>query len=146
MNTEEKVHEGVDGFFTKLTEAADVVTEKLIEVTPEAADAILNLVQFKGVFYITVPAIVLALWIGLIVNGIKFLRNVNPEIWGIAEYDGAAGDITRIFVQGGVCFAMFFPSVIWAIPSILSFYNWLSALYPEGAIALKALQAVGIDL
>jgi len=132
----EKALEGVDGFFTKLTEAADIVSAKLVDVAPEAAEAVLNLVQFKGVFDIGVGAVLALLSFvsvkKLLIPGCQKL--IEDEYCGIglvmAMFGGAAAFITGLF----------------SLIQLLTFYIWLSAFYPEGAIALKALQAVGVDL
>lgn len=141
MNEEEITTEiltGVDGFFDKLTEATEIISGKLIEVAPDAANALLNLVQFKGIFNLIVPSLFFFTFLFLVINGLKWLTEVDD-----LEDDA---NCVRLFVQGITCFITGIFSLLWAVPNMLSFYNWLSALYPEGAIAFKALQAVGIDL
>lgn len=136
---EEKALEGVDGFFTKLTEAADIVTAKLIEVTPDAAEAILNLVQFKGIFTI-VSSLPFVILIPIVAWHLFFRLHkwIQDEP---GYYDRGVAYVPAAFVSIPV-------GLIWAafVVDFISFYNWLSALYPEGAIALKALEAVGINL
>lgn len=136
----QKALEGIDGFFTKLTEAADVVTAKLIEVTPEAAEAILNLVQFKGAFTLlklSIPLVFFATF------SIWCWRRFYLFIESGGGRSSNSGDLEA---------ACFFWCAIATVPAIVSalaflnFYHWVAAFYPEGAIALKALQAVGIEL
>ena len=136
---ETTVTEGMDTFFTKLTEATEVITEKLIEVTPQAAEALLNLIQFKGVFNITISGLFTGITLFLIINTVSLLQRMFEE-----KLSEAA--IPRVIVQGFLSVLLILTCMVWALPTLLSFYNWLSALFPEGAIALKALEAVGIEL
>lgn len=138
----DKAYEGVDGFFTKLTEAADIVTEKLIEVAPEAAQAVLNLVQFKGIFSLLAASILLA---GLTIAVRKMWK------WLLVKREDGTNHLLYE-MEGAVVLPwlgfslLFFAWFVVFMDDFLSFYNWLSAFYPEGAVALKALQAAGIDL
>lgn len=135
----EDKYEGIDGFFTKLTEAADIVTEKLIDVAPEAAEAILNIVQFKGAFNLVlsgllillIPIVAFQAWS----KAIKFVRSKNGSYFS---------DI--VYMPLGLATVIAFIPWIIAFSEGWSFYNWLSAFYPEGAVALRALEAVGINL
>jgi len=136
---EETTLKGLDTFFTKLTEAADVVTQKLIEVTPEAADAILNLVQFKGIFELSTGFLVFIIPLGLVLwSWLKFKKYVS-----CTTGSNFCGEIAVLWLGGNIITTII---TIIAFISVLDFYNWLSAFYPEGAIAFKALEAVGINL
>lgn len=135
-----KTQESMDVFFSKLTEAATVVTEKLIEVAPDAAEALLNLVQFKGFFSLAVGA---ALLIGTLVC-LNVIRSVK---WEETRYSSGSEPATAtdwLKFIGGITLGISF--LFGAAILLFSFYNWLSAFYPEGAIALKALEAVGINI
>lgn len=128
--------ENIDAFFGKLTEAADIVTAKLVAVAPEAAEAILRLVQFKGVFTLATDVIV-AFALFLVTNKyapplLKWAKDdeYNPLPFAVILIAGIIGGILTIAV----------------IIDLATFYNWVSAFYPEGAIALKALEAVGVSL
>jgi len=136
MKLEEKAAEGVDGFFDKLSGAMDIVGEKLIDVTPEAAEHLLNLVQFKGIFGISKAGIVLAIVATLATwSWLKLKRYASSGNSTVDEICAWATCNTALTVVSGFVLMIF-----------LDFYNWISAFYPEGAIALKALEAVGINL
>lgn len=133
---EQKTLEGIDGFFNKLTEATDIVATKLIDVAPEAAEALLNLVQFKGIFNVTASLLVTFF---LILCAAK----IAPRLIKWAKEDEYNPAPLIIMVVGGLGWVVMFAS---SLICFLSFYNWLAAFYPEGAVAFKALAAVGIDL
>ena len=129
--------EGIDGFFTKLTEAADIVTAKLVEVAPEAAEGLLNLVQFKSGFEIIVGLF----WTLPLMLYLAFL--LKPSI---KHFKNNKHDMEEQFA------VIIMPIIILSLPTIISFLyllhfeTWLGLFYPEGYIALKALEAVGISL
>ena len=139
--TNEQITEGVDGFFDRLNDAVDILTEKLIEISPEAADALLNLVWVKGVFGLASAVAALVLFFGILVFFYRLWRVGFTDQLSVIEANTAA------FVFGGagalgsglLVIKIFFHD-------FLNFYTWLSIFYPEGALAYKALQAVGIDL
>lgn len=130
-----KTQESMDAFFSKLTEAATVVTEKLVEVAPDAAEAMLNLVQFKGVFGLVLG---LVFAIGLFVS-IRMLSKVRFD-----EYNDPDSPKSAVNLVGGIAGSVV--STAGVLINLFPFYNWLAAFYPEGAIALKALEAVGINI
>lgn len=128
--------DNIDTFFSKLNEAADVVTEKLVDVAPEATEAILNLIQFKGVFNLVLGGVFFLMLVATICT--IFTAKVDDDYDPASFRDG-------VKIYGGMIVA--FPLFIATLEvGFLSFYNWLSAFYPEGALALKALEAVGITL
>ena len=137
---DEVAAEGIEGFFTKLTEVTDTLTDKLVDIAPEAADALLSLVQFKGVFHIVSPFLILITILAVGVFSVKRLYkwagkfDMNPADEGLQYVPMCVVGGLTIILSGVHFFKLF------------NFYNWLSAFYPEGAIALKALEAVGIDL
>lgn len=131
--------DNVDAFFEKLNQAADVVTQKLVAVAPEAAEAMLSLVQAKGIFDLTVSVVILG--------------------FSLVMATISASSFKKAFVEDSDCFANEVYVAISAISAafclvsfivggarITNFYYWVAAFYPEGAIAMKALQAVGISL
>lgn len=134
---EETALQGIDGFIERLNQAADVITSKLIEVAPDATEAILNLVQFKGIFEIGVSAVWLVTSLVLLILHFKIIWP-----WSVKYIDEADG-ISLVANLALVPIGFF---IVDSSISFFNFYNWLSAFYPEGALALKALEAVGIDL
>lgn len=135
---------GLEGFFTKLTEVTDELTTKLFDVAPEAAEALLSLVQFKGFFYLISSSLTMV----ICYLSIRYLLTKKTEI-------NIASNSYDIFATWGDCFkfwtlaipvGVLFIISLCSVGNLLSFYNWLSAFHPEGAIAIQALQAVGIDL
>lgn len=136
---EEKTLEGVDGFFTKLTEAADIVTQKLIEVAPDAAEALLKLVQVKGGFNLVSEF----LWVTVYFLITRWLYNTGKKF-----YNGGGYSDTDIPIFVCSFFAAVVPGILTLVmlADFLKFYDWLSVFYPEGAVALMALEAAGIKL
>lgn len=132
---EEKALEGVDGFFEKLTEYADVLGGKLTDIAPDAAEALLNLIQLKGGFILAIGFVAAAVTI----FGLNQLRKVKIDKEGNFE---RLSDFFRLV--GGVLFVCFGGSC--AVSTLFDFYNWLAAFYPEGALAFKVLKAVGIEI
>lgn len=135
--TQEVVVDGMDRFFDNLTQAATTVSEKLIEVTPAVAEALLSLVQYKGMFTLT-TAFILLIIAGLIIR-LSLLRIYRA----IVKTDEDPFLYVMLFILL-CCFTIMLLMV--SVASIGSFYNWVAVFYPEGAIALKALEAAGIDI
>ena len=135
---EEEIAVGVDGFFDKLTEVTGTLSNKLIDVAPAVADALLNLVQFKGVFEIATSLIV-------IITMVTVVKINNARLFEYGQKYSRHSDgfsyvpwVGMIFISSFVSVLMFF--------NLVDVYNWLSAIYPEGALALKALEAANIKL
>lgn len=126
--------DNVDAFFEKLNQAADVVTQKLVAVAPEAAEAMLSLVQAKGIFDLVISALFILAACMLAKITIKTCKKV---------FETDSEHLIPAFVVTGVFSAI---SFITGGIGFLNFYNWVAAFYPEGAIAMKALEAVGIEL
>lgn len=126
--------DNVDAFFEKLNQAADVVTQKLVAVAPEAAEAMLSLVQAKGVFDVVISALFILASLVLAKITIKTCKKA---------FETAFEPLIPTFMITGVISAILF---ITGTLGVLDFYNWVAAFYPEGAIAMKALAAVGIEL
>lgn len=133
---EETTIEGIDGFFTKLTEAAEIVTQKLIAVAPDVAESLLNLVQAKGIFDLSVGLMsfisltALSAW-----SWSKLASFPEGSPWSDLGIPWLIGNVLVTLVALGALFG-----------DVLNFYSWVAAFYPEGAIALKALEAAGISL
>lgn len=136
--TIQEVSKGIDGFFDKLTEAAGIISVKLIEVAPDAAAALLNLVQFKGIFILMSTFIFITL---TTIIGLYYTK----KLWKWASVTDA-GDGIGEYIPGVMLCLGSCALLLCSIWPLFEFYNWLSAFYPEGAIAFKALQAVGINL
>lgn len=142
MSETTELQEGVDGFFDRLNEAIDIVSEKLVEVAPEAAEAVLNLVQAKGIFHLVVAApFVLGALVALFLVWSFTLKYHKQK-----KEEGEYYDPFIPFFPAGCATAVLLVCFFVAFFKGWTFYNWLSAFYPEGAIAFKALQAAGIDL
>lgn len=126
--------DNVDAFFEKLNQAADVVTQKLVAVAPEAAEAMLSLVQAKGAFDLGISTLFILASIALAKVAIKTCKKA---------FETHFEPLIPAFMVTGVLSAI---SLITGGAGFINFYNWVAAFYPEGAIAMKALEAVGIDL
>jgi len=135
MSEEIIAKDNLDDFFGKINEAVDMVSAQLIEVAPEAADALLTLVQFKGIFELAVGFLCLA----MVCAGVYFLRRGVVLCQEYKTFDKG------MFLAVPSAMVIFF-SGIFAIGALSQFYNWLAAFYPVGALSLKALEAVGITL
>lgn len=138
---ENEIIETVGSFSEKLIEASEVVTTKLIEVAPDVADAMLMLIQAKGIweittdFLITVPFLLPLFFYKTIFNKTKEWEE------DLCSYDKGfyhASAFTLIALSSFISFI--------CVCDIFNFYNWVAAFYPEGAVALKALEAAGISL
>lgn len=130
--------EGFSAFMDKLSEAATTITGKLVETAPVALDALLGLIRFKGIFEVTMDLVFLVIPVAvLLAFGGKVWRWMK-DTWD--ECDDCVV-LTGIFFFGPLIAI----SLI-MLHNLFNFTNWLSALYPEGILAIKALEAVGIKL
>jgi hypothetical protein len=130
--------DNIDVFFGKINEAADIVSAKLVAVAPEAAEALLNLVQFKGVFDLASGVALGCLCCVLIKFGVNRM-GLAAEI--TKEHGDRYSNNEEMTWQavGAVSFVVAAFTGVGSLISVLSFYPWLAAFYPEGAIAMKAL-------
>lgn len=135
--------DGFNNFFDLLTDAATVVTLKLVEVAPDVAQGLLNLIQIKGIFSIGRSVLLLLGILGLFT---LMYKKVVPWVAQKEEkvnYDySGLPTLFFLFVPYAIMGFIFISQLV----SFLSFYHWIAAFYPEGAIALKALEAAGINL
>lgn len=128
----------------KLTNVAEYLTGKLVDVAPEALDAILNLIRFKGAFEIGMALMLLFAWLWTLCNYYGFFKTLDKAFW-----DSSTGEeshkVFRLFAQG---FLLFLLSVItvFNVWGAFAFDNWLALLFPEGTLALRALEAAGLQL
>ena len=129
--------QNIDVFIGKLNTAIDAISEQVIKVAPDAAEMIVGLVQFKGAFSLAVGLILIALLF-------VFMKICTKRLfsWSYKHDDNT-----------GLCWAVtsfaHMPFILFAahgLGKVLSFNNWLSLLYPEAALAYKALEAVGVYL
>ena len=139
MTTEQIIENtGVEGFFDKLTEVTGALTEELVNVAPSVAEALLTLVQVKGVFHISIGLLAL---FGVykafnMLKTVKFCESRNS-----LDLTESVNDAMKLVFGVLLILSFAFISLF-----NLQFYHWISAIYPEGALALKALSAAGIDL
>lgn len=135
--------DNIDDFLGKLNQAADIVTEKLIDIAPEAAEGLLNLVQAKGIFDIAVGLLIAIPLAILCVFCLRMYRDsgrvIDQNGWDIPEGDVQFTMILMFVVSAGI-------GIVTLSIRVVNFYNLVAAFYPEGAIALKALEAVGVEL
>lgn len=138
----EAAETGVDAFFTKLTEVTTQLTDKLISVAPDIADALLNLVQAHSVFNLIVGFLMLT-----IPACIVFLKWHSLWAWVEKKEDDAGIDASGMYgLLGLFCVVVMGGTSLMGLLKLLSFTNWIGAFYPEGALALKALEAAGLSL
>lgn len=139
--TNESMTTGVDGFFDKLNEVTTLLTDKMVDVSPEIVETLLNLVQAKSGFnlilgcFLTIPLMVF--WF----NRSRVSQWVEDKERTQALDNKGGYVVLSAFL--GFCAVM---ASIFGVVDILAFSNWLGVFYPEGALALKALEAAGINL
>lgn len=131
--------EGFNNFLNGLTNAATMVSQKIMEIAPDVADALLNLVQFKGIFSLITAAVFLT------GAAVFYFKGVYPKISKWAKDNERESDGFS-WVVFAILSAPFGLLIVGNTIDLFSFYSWISAIYPEGAIALKALEAAGINL
>lgn len=139
---EETTLEGVDLFFTKITEAGEVIADKLIEVSPDVAEGLLTLVQYKGGFDLLIATLYLIVFT---------IATKKIWTWGMKKPDPQCyyrnfKNLEEGIVPLSVVWSFFFVLGVAALYDLFHFYNWVALFYPEGAVAIKALEAVGITL
>ena len=142
MTTEILEVSELDTFFEKINAAVDIVSTKLVEVAPEAVDALLTLVWAKGFHGLVEGFFYLLIVLGLV----KLLTVLVTRFKAELEKDDCEA---TLFFLGLASVVTGFTTVIFTVGTlcrITDFYNWLSVLYPEGAVAMKALEAAGIVL
>ena len=74
MTDKEKALEGIDTFFTKITEAGEVIANKLVAVSPDVAEALLNLIRYKAAFDIFTWVLLTLIFTGITIYSKKLLR------------------------------------------------------------------------
>tara|TARA_R110000764_G_scaffold14143_3_gene40581 strand:- start:5552 stop:5983 length:432 start_codon:yes stop_codon:yes gene_type:complete len=138
---EKTVIETVSTFSEKLIEAAGVVSTKLIEVAPDVADAMLSLVQIKGLWEVTTGLVYLMIFL----TPLFFSKRIWSKVCAYESNQDCyrTGGAYVFFVLGFGALSIL--SFI-RLTVLLDFYNWISIFFPEGAIALRALSSVGVEL
>lgn len=132
---------GSSAFFDKLTEATTIISTKLIEAAPEAADALLSIVQLEGLFVLSSTTFILAV---ILATGLKVAFSTLAWAKKYSEENRNA-DGAEFFIPALSFLLTALIAFCFAVP-LFVFYNWLSVFYPEGAIALRALEAAGIPI
>lgn len=137
----EEVKDTFIAFTDKLAEAGTLVTQKLIDVAPDVADSILNLVRAKGIFDISFDVILFLMSLSITI--------ILINKWGkVKSFDDEYHSVLygpEIKIYSLFCVASVAVSVV-SFLSIFNFYNFVAAIMPEGAIAMKALSSVGLEL
>lgn len=126
----------LDTFMAKVVEASTIVTQKLIEVSPEVADALLNIVQFKGIFELVIGFVITLVPLFLTLFLIRKISDSNNE-----DIEDKPFLLTLTGIAGGLIttFSLF-------STGILTFELWLQAIFPEGYIGLRALAELGLKI
>jgi hypothetical protein len=128
-------------FFDKLGGYADKLEEVIMDKAPEAYGALLDLIQFKAAYEIGSGLLFTGIAASLSLFWIKKMLPKARE----ADEGGYSDGVVTFF--GG-----YVPSIILSVITLvtfaqtISFLNVLGLFYPEGYLALRALQAVNITL
>lgn len=138
----EEVTDQLDVFMSKVNTAVDLISEKLVDVAPDALDAILTLVWSKGIYGIVSGLIILALSYVCGSIGLKLYKRAD-ELNKTPEYKYATPiEYIHAFFFWFVSFVL----LVVSFAKLIGYTTWLSVFYPEGVLALKALSAAGIYL
>lgn len=125
-------------FWDTLMKYSEEITKTVIEKTPEAYQALLQLIQFKFGFEVIVSGIItICIWLLIyksIKLGIKYRASLDSEAM-----------FPVVVFTFMVIVALFMVSLDY-FTDLLQFTNWLGFLFPEGYLAMKALEAVGLNL
>lgn len=134
----------IDAFVGKVNSALDVITTQIIDVAPKAADLLLRTIQFKGIFEVVVGFVFLLVTVTLgwlVRNAIRKLIAQEAD----KSANNEASEVANMFVAcAGSVAAVGFG--IATISYLCSFEAWVAAVFPEAALAMKALAAVGVNL
>lgn len=134
------LEDGLAVFVDKLNTAADIITSKLIEQAPEALESILNIIQYKGIFDLATAFVLVCVFAPLSVFFAKVARD------GLLDKYDTPLDSEFAGIVFGILFSLAIAGAIIFSGRIFDFNLWLASFYPEGALALKALNSVGIEL
>jgi len=126
---------GLDDFMARMGEAIQYVSTKIVDVGVQAAELVLNLVQMKSIFILVVSL--------LTVVATLIVRS-KAYTWLVAQ-DQTTTPQDKVFI-GVMSWVPTVAIVAYPMTQLLSFYNWAGAIYPAAAIAMKALEAAGINL
>lgn len=126
---------GLDDFMARMGEAIQYVSTKIVDVGVQAAELVLNLVQMKSIF---------ALVVSLIVIVATLVVRSKAYNWLVSQEQNTKSE-DKIFI-GVMSWIPTVAIVAYPMTQLLSFYNWAGAIYPAAAIAMKALEAAGINL
>lgn len=125
----------MDKFFDKLTEVTSTLAEQLYKVAPEVLELTLKLIQFNSIFCLVASGL------GMIfaVYSLKKIRQIKIH---------SNGDVDSVFDVVKIVFGGFIicGGTIAFIKNWFSFNTWLGLFYPEGVLALRALEAADIHL
>ncbi len=142
MEETKAVTESMDVFFDKLGTYADKLADSMVEKAPEAYNALLTLIQFKSGFDLLVNLLFIVLFVGA-----SFVW-----FWGVLPKSRVAANESAWWSGEIIFFTGYLPIIIFSICAFvnlclfLNFKAFLGLFYPEGYLALKALEAVGIYL
>lgn len=125
----------LDDFMTRMGDAIQYVTTKIVDVGVQAADLVLNLVQMKSIFTLVISVVVIVVTLLVRSKGVQWVVS-NDET--MSSEDKFFTNIVSWLPATAI--------MVYPISQLLSFYNWAGAIYPAAAIAMKALEAAGINL
>jgi small-conductance mechanosensitive channel len=122
---------GIGDFFEQLAEVTRLLKEQFINVAPEVMQILLSTVQLKGIFSLCIGFILLILLLPI--------KSLFKKMWKASKDEYAEMGV----VLFGFIFGLLYLLIV---VYTLRFSSWLAAFYPEGALALKAIEAVGVNL
>lgn len=127
----------VDAFVGKLNHAMDIISAQVITHGPEAAQLMLNLIRFRGIFDLLVGFVISIITIIAAINFPKFMKKAAE-----ADYNDEG---PYVFMVIACCFTVIVGTLMGG-HLLLDFDNWCSAFFPAGELALKALHSVDIQI
>lgn len=139
--TEESII-SIVSFTNKLLSYGEEIGRVMVAKAPEAYEALLDLIRFKSAFILAenflLFIVVLAFTISMWVYGIPYARRVDKDCRTEGFTTFLIGFLPTIILTV-MCVEVFFINV-------LDFQTILGVFYPEGYLALKALNTVGVDI
>ena len=133
---EKALDQSLSGFVDNLNEAMTVISQKLVTAAPEAAQLMLKALQLQaaGDLITSVLGAGFAFYLLTKVSPVQLKKAMDARdgedlLPGIAAI---LSGVTGVLLVFGACL------------SILSTKTWIALFSPEAAIALKALDAIGV--
>lgn len=140
--TSEESITSIVAFTNKLLSYGEELGKVMLDKAPEAYEALLDLIRFKSAFVLAENLILFLVVLGFTLfmwtTGIPFAKKVDNDKEDDGFYTVLMGYLPAILLTG-LCTIIFFSGV-------LDFQTIIGIVYPEGYLALKAINSVGITI